>query len=668
MSTLSPIRSQLIRWTFGQDALPDTYDVRAAKDAMAVIVSRCRRLLRLPDPTWEEGLQAFDLIARVDSLTEWVSMNDPKESRVTALAKLWGKSEVALYRQLSRGPMRTALRRWAKHPPSAGWHEALVSWEQSLDERENGGVAESYMADRRFRRVMRDLDHPRMGVDFSDKEWGEIPAAFRADIEQAYRTTPGWNKHWLPYRHPLLIDLIPHFSDEQSREMVWCASQDLGARPGDLRQLLAYRKGACRRGETVADRQLSTHAEPRSTFVRRTLLRVLSSLALSNQEQQALWQRRADNMLVAVDATKPWNAIIVCADAASDLGEVLPSRSDLFPIVPTVLQAVPEILTAVGWTCSSASVPSSDRVVFEAQRADGHPVSIVVRPWARHDDAGVDRAAYTVTLSQSWPAVDHATSAGLSLCLPAGRTCLTREDLVNLAHELGHLVHFQEMPGRVSGEQQLFPADMLEFPSQLLERYVTPDRLAAWVRKTAAAGYKEADYWLQTLAPDRDPWRLSFLTQDLVASCLDFQAHSGGRLRFEQEHAHLRHLAGLPPADPRATDHHLGVVWDSDYAARRYVYAWGQFLIARILPAAASATTVARTYRGFLDHVGREAVTAHQVRRAWRVWTDESLAASVAAGSQIWAQNEVAVASRLQRHLASGKSLAAARPRRPSLG
>lgn len=664
---MSTPRPQLMRWILGQDALPEVYEARAAKDAMATLVSHGKRLLRTPKPQWGDLLQVFDMFSRINGLEEWLSMMDPKDSRVEALLRLWGKSENLLYRMFERGPMGDALRHWARHPPSPLWALPLRSWVEGLNEMKKGGFDETRLALRHEHRIEGDLESPQAGVHLSEEEWEGLSEDLRAQIEEARSAHRDWDSHWLPFRHPLLIDVLPHLAEESAREVVWAASQDLGTSPSELRQLLAYRKGTCRRGQTLTEQQLSGHAEPRLPFVRRVLLSTLSALAAANQEQQVLLETHMSRLETSGDPCKPWNSQVVRSDMAARLTKEVVVRDDLFPMVPTLRQVVPEILSAIGWSClPDPSAGSAQLLGFTAQSPDGRPIKLWVRPYVRPHDANSDMAGFATTLDQVWPRSDHVLSTGLSLCMPSTQTHLGPADLVHLAHELGHLAHFMEMPGRVSGEQHLFPSDLLEFPSQLLERYVTPERLAAWVRKSASETYKDPAYWRRVQAPELDPWRLDATSRDLAVSCLDFQMNAGGRLRFNQTYNEFLAMAGLPPADARSTEHHLGVVWDGNYAARHYVYTWGKFLIARVLPTGASAPTVARVFRGFMDHVGCNAVTPAQVRKAWRAWRQESLSQSVTEGSQAWAQEEVSRAHRLARLLDSSTRDLGARPRRPS--
>jgi hypothetical protein len=633
-------KAALLAWAQGRGSLPTVYSASAARAVFIVLASNHQQAvehLEQPQVSSEDAKNLFKAQERLEALMAWGPFMDPDDTRSTVLDDAWTLRFNKLMDRLSHGPAQANLRSLLADQPAGSLQEAMAFTVRDLAARQEKDYS-AVVAARHQTRLRRAENLYPEGVGFSDAELAGLPEYFKQSIDEE-RERGGWESNWLPKGHPLLESMVGLFPDEASRETIWVQTQADTSRPEELQRLLVSRHRQCPSGSTsFAEQALSDHAEPDPAVVQKVLHGVIENLAPALARRAAAFQRIADRDFNGLSASKPWNQAAVLSAMYGAVPDSFPPREDLFPIPATLNRVVPDIFHAIGWTCAPAKLLEGGVFAFECARPDGQAICLLVRPALRDSDRFVDAGGMSSNLDHTWNAGEGALTGTIDLYIPADILHFTPEKLVHLAHEMGHILHKMSMPADAFYGDALFPADLIEFPSQLLERYVTADRLAAWVRPNASAHYRSATYWKSVEPAAAQIYQMEEALAEAVGASLDLDMHLPGASTIDATHNALRARAGLPPADRRTTEHRAAFMWQNDYAARGYTYLWSRLLIDRLLSENTRAETVAQCFKSFLAQVGSQAVQAPAVRRCWKQWQGETLQQSVTAGATQWVE------------------------------
>lgn len=628
----------LTQWCADRGPLPSVYSASAAKACFTQLARNCRLAIEAVEkPTADRAdtLNLFKAQEKQVSFTEWAVFMDPDDERVSVLNGVWNNRIGQLANRLAQGSFPRTLKKLVAHETDPSLRAAMRYTLNDLQGRKRGQSVTQLVHDQYLARLHREEATFPQGVDFTEEEMAELPAYIRRGIAQESARS-GWDPRWLPRGHPDLVPIMGFLNDEKAREVTWVQSQPNTSQPEELKALLSSRRKECRKGSFFAQQALSEHAEPNPVFVQRVLHGALGGLAAAQTRRLAAFQVAANRDHGGIDVAKPWNAQVVFNAAYSAVPDAFPLRDDLFPVLPTLHKVVPEIIRAIGWQCDRLEDAQSGAVGFDCTRPDGHQVRLWVRPFLRSSDRFEDYGGLFTTMGQAWNGYQDKLTCAIDLYMPEDSTGFDPVKLTQLAHEIGHMAHYMSMPANGVFGELVFPSDLVEFPSQLLERYVTPERLAAWVRPTATAHYRTAVYWknIEPLASQIDV--LEEAVSDALSASLDLDMHLPGHRSIDATHNHLRAMVGMNAADPRTTEHRGAIMWKSDYAARNYIYLWGKLLIEQVLPTNATAASVARCYREFIAHVGSKTVVPVEVRQCWKGWQGETLRQSITQGMKKW--------------------------------
>lgn len=630
-------KNQLLNWLDGTGDLPTEYNATAAKEAMVLALRQLRQAaqrVEQPSAGEREAVAVFHSLNRITGLQDWALFMDPDDDRMIVLEDNWSNRIHKANLQLAHGRFPVLLNALSQTHPDATWRGACEYFVKHLRALRQGNEAMDKLSQRHDRRLRREADARTVeGVEFSAEEMAAFPEWLRDSIRQEARRS-GRPSNWLAHGDANLTEAISYLDDERSREVAWVHTQVETNSADEIKALLAGRRKQCVRGSSFAEQALEQHAESSPGFVRRVLHGMLHKLAPIQREETAAYQALADRRFGGVDAEAPWNRHLLQVEAASSVdGKEM--RDDLFPVGTTVRTVVPEVLAAVGWEAHAVRDNPKGLIGFDCVRPDGYPVRLWVRPGLRDAERFTDNDGICITLGQPWDASPEGMTTAINLYVPSTSAGLTPDKITNLVHELGHMVHLMTLPGKSMLEDMVFPSDLIELPSQLLERYVTPERLAAWVRPNASPVYRTVQFWKKEGAPALAVNLLPQVIGDTIQASLDLDLHSKGAPSLNRTYNHLRGMAGLPPGDPRAMEKNTAIMWQADYASRSYVYLWGKLIIERLLPENASASSVAKCYRELISEVTSQAVLPADVRRRWKAWRGETLRQSVAQGAKL---------------------------------
>lgn len=629
-------KKQLLAWLDGQGHLPGIYSNQAALETSQLTFRRLRQAVRELETTDDIEAQLATVLRAKDKLyvlMEWSSFMDNDLNRQRTNQNHWDVKLLRLIQYMVDSPLMPVLKHQAHTHEDPAWQRALAFVHQELmgskrvkDERHQLNT----QRDRRQERA--NVQRGKKGITFTDEEVKVFPNAIKATMKEGQQTHR-WKANWLPHNHADLYSAMSYLSNERTREVAWECMQFEFTNQDEFQAVMRQRRDQTRAYPSFAHATMRDHVEPRPEMMEKLLHGMLRQLAPAYRQFWTALQEIADQKHGGVDAGRPWNTSFLMTRLFNVIEDTAEGREDLFPVEPTLRKVLHEVLPAVGWTCREVATNVAGVYQFQCENEQGRELSLWVRPHARPDDWSMEGEAQCISLGLPWESHNHPSCA-ISLCLDPATTSFTPLKIVHLAHEVGHMVHFMSMSDQAPLCDQVFPQDLIELPSQLLEHYVTPERLAAWVRPTASEVYRTEAYWKEAMSPKRDPWTLDAFVTEVFHGALDLGLHQDGRHTFERQNATLREWMGAPERDPRDQVDNMALVWDDEYAGRQAIYMWGKVLIERMLPKQAAASTVARQYRQFMEVIGAPAAGPREVRAAWKAWKEETMYQSAMEGAK----------------------------------
>ncbi len=638
-------------WLDREGSLPP-YNTRAVRGAFEETwkqVRACAKTL-ITAPIDRTAIIAWTSnIATLDSLRSWIELADPDAVRGKDVSQLWCGRQSALCAHLARRGVPAAMDRFASREKDHEWAALtrIASTILKVERRPSPGSGEPQspaVIAARFERSLENLSTHResagQGIQFTKQETARMQDAVRSSARKFAK-----DRHleggWLPAGNPLLLDAAAALVNEPDRELAWSMNQTPAMSDAIVDRLLASRQLAARRLGYTSFREIAARAQAHDNpaAINRVLERILRGLGnIQRPWFDALAVYAASvKELQGVDPTRPWNELVINDHLINSTpADTEPS---VFPTVSTLCRALPELVTAIGWTPTGQPTRYSNRHWgFHATRQDGVPVTIHLFPYRRKTQAFDDASARTSLLrapTQVKP--DSPLDVSIEIMLRPSARFISVEDLRLLAHEVGHIGHYYGVgAGHTTNDEAIFPSDVCEFPSILLEEYITPSRLASWVCATAKPKYHAKAFWARLQHPRNTPQRVLLVVRESLSEYAEWLAHAPGRQNVSAAFANAATLARLPPIDPRDSTKFNGFLGlGPDYASRSYVYCYARVLVAGAMAALGpdpSAEQVATTYRAFLATVGH-AWTGPSVRRAWKAWRGEDISTSLRLGT-----------------------------------
>jgi hypothetical protein len=259
-------------------------------------------------------------------------------------------------------------------------------------------------------------------------------------------------------------------------------------------------------------------------------------------------------------ANRPWNNLLLSWQAA-ETPLALPPRA--FPAERVRRMVMTDLLGIGGWT------------VVRADRVGRAPWSLWRYQLTRRTAAGTTERAWVVVApemprvrkasDEAYAAyanmlrmrraarpgvkgIDPVAMISLPFAWSADRCVDNLQDMVNLAHEVGHVLHFLELPGRGAREFERMAGTLSEYPSVLMEQYaLAPDVLRRWSNPKGHRAMRRLAYWRRRVT---DHNRLADFAREVEVGLVDLAMH-GRSHNPDAVVRRVRRDAGLRPLHHR---------------------------------------------------------------------------------------------------------------------
>lgn len=278
-----------------------------------------------------------------------------------------------------------------------------------------------------------------------------------------------------------------------------------------------------------------------------------------------------------------------------------------FPWLSTIHKAVPELMAIGGWTVierNDHGSPQAPVLHWAMRHHDGRKAHLWMDVFLHTDNDG----------AQSYPVRSSAMDAVTVVHMAYDRLFegMDHENLITLAHELGHALHELATDPHAGHHDAAFPWDAVEVPSHLLQQYVCDHRvLRRWADLEAHPALKRSAYWHRRFRAD--PVALLDAQEMWYRAWLDLKVHSTPHpldlVAFDRK---SREEFGLPQGmTPFYADDRMvfnGAVWET-YSAGFYAYPWADCLVHHLAGTSpdgcGDAGVVAQAFRVLQEHVLR---------------------------------------------------------------
>jgi len=214
-----------------------------------------------------------------------------------------------------------------------------------------------------------------------------------------------------------------------------------------------------------------------------------------------------------------------------------------------------------------------------------------------------------------------------------------------LVHEMGHVMHDLDLDPIMSNYTGCLSTDMVEFPSQLLERLTNdPEVLARWASCSQGADpiARRPMFWRKWLATDISC--IDSIRRFALDALVDLTIHRQKIVQGEviDPQVIYRRIAERYEVSVHDDDRSgfAKFIWGS-YASSNYTYILGQMLARVVISTrkegGIDGEALSREYAAILKNVLSPGVTGAKFARAWRSWKGESLRDSIERGGKLYA-------------------------------
>lgn len=651
MST-SPARPYL-DW-LDHDAEPPLWlSLRGWQLAAGELVARmrqARKRLMTREASWEDVEQILVSDTKFDALNVWAEYTHERTPRVhrdsfkPAELRL-GEARMRFWRGSARSRAIHVLRGWLRRrkQPLTTEQKRLVGdmvtlWKESLSEKLRPETEK--LAAQHYRRATEFSNECReLGVWLTRRQASDLDPVWRKRARAAARAQgyAGWFVTADGDDGKRAFECI---SDRPLREALWRQRQALRESDNTVVPMLR-----ARRDEAVECRHNSyahLHLYERTLTSPRMIQGVLSE----HLDSLGAAIRRVDARVVqeglawGIDEVQPWDRPFLLEQLRRKM-RFSEEPKNIFHIERTLEVMVPEIMALGGWTVEEALLHDEGGTrqwQYRLQRADGARAHMLIAPFATRDEEDPNEAAVHTFVRHPWNGMGPRAAAvsTIEMRVPRRSQHFDYQQIIWLVHEMGHSLHYLAMRGDTCGEESRFPDDLVEFPSQLLERYgQDPQVLARW----AAAGGGPAithrpSFWRYHLATHLDGFddHLKFV----YSAWIDMMAHrkDPDKVSLQDIHRAGCERFGLPYHDDDRY-HFRSFMW-GDYAATDYAYPLGLAIGNELAPRRADntidAAALGENFSELLEEVLTDGFEPKRLRRSWQQWRGEDVATSLRRG------------------------------------
>lgn len=574
--------------------------------------------------------------------------------------------------------------------------ELRVSWKEA-------GCAESIRSHRRQqqalakhykRREKYQQECLKNGVYLTRSQAYSLPQPLRRQA-RAQSRLQGYDRGWfITADSGIASEALSYLSDRKTREILWRQRQAFRENNASVSDVLRMRHEEARREgyKDYASYQFSYHAVGQVKTVQSLLNEFLkrSNPAQARYEKRLLSLARQEGL----DQVQPWDrAWLIEKGRVNSIQE--PDQAFSLDCVVNVV--IPELLALGHWEVEKiSSVGQGQRqrwcydIVYNTaldpfnpgavsrqcqqkrQAQDSRPrrAQVWFAPYNPSSLSEISLGGYELSVKDRWNSLgsenpSHQYTDDIPSTHEDGVKALSRQvvyvclmlnpqagwfswvELSWVIHEIGHVLHDLALRPVRHNYSYTGPADMVEFPSQLLESLAQDPRLLVKWAKASEGSERKArtlSFWTRWIQ-SQEGWLGGTRTQ-AVDGLVDLLFHqmpiSPDQVidvqKIYQQVCH-KYLIACHPDDRSIFQ---GFTWDG-YGSCFYSYIFGQILTRSVISRRKDMTInghrVKKVFTGLLSDVLSVGVDGQSFSRAWRKWRGETLRSSLARGTGLYARD-----------------------------
>ena len=634
--------------------LPLTFNLRQWKSAWNSTVAYLQQTIEdfENDPTWETYDLLGEGIARANIL---------KETIIHVPLFLGGCEESVRKREEHGAAMESEQLLVAVKPTVVAfldcWSEERAVAQKVKEERIFWSGFSLYRT--QCLQVYHDIQEEEPLI-FTDKLQGlnDYPALKRKTLNKAKEM--GHIGHVLNARDSQSDFLMRLQTDENTRKFLWNSLQRNAPTQQQVDKMLNLR-------HKIAEENNFTHymnyvmrssAGVTSKMVQRIFKRTLTEIAPAQRllsDSIALYgAKRTEWNGGIAEFHHPWNHNHLVMEGES-VGLALSGKE--FPLKRVLNFIVPDLLAVGGWEMVDAKpqrIGRKKNVLYLYRLQKGEQQALLYfapHPYESYSDSE-NFQAYASIIRERRVGDEHARAP---ICLVAQNLDLDNgsvvdiQQLVYLAHEIGHVLHDFVYDNRAFETFSRIPHAVAELPSVFFEAMATcPTILQHWTDPKAPASNKRLEYWERRVRPHKSS--LMDFASELEMGWIDMEANSGPARNLRNIRERLRDDVGLAPL--RRDDREVYTHFDfTENAGATYSYTVGRALRRKILGVNPSEVKIRTEMRYLLDTV-LEHTADLRIAQKWKKAYNNTMASMMEDGLQMLAKDHLSRAKKLSRALA----------------
>ncbi len=641
------IAQPYLNWLDEDATPPVSLSLRGWQMAASELLYRmraARNRLISAGASWSDFEDMILAEAKFDSLNAWAELTHQRTARLhrdsysRTEAKLRARRR-NIYKSSARSRAIHVLRGWLRrrNEPLSADQKRLVSdwinyWKDALTGQLRPEAERLEL--RHFRRTREyTMECRERGLWLTRSQARDLPAGLRKEARTRARELgqPGW---FVTADSDLGSDAMDYISDRNVRESLWRQRQQLRESDDTILPMLQLRHQESIDGGhssfsnlTLWDRTITS-----PTKVMGMLSEHMEGLRAANrrftkrlEEEAAKW---------GIESISPWDRPFLIAQLRKRM-RFHEEPNNVFNIERMMEVAVPELVAVGGWSVDHLFVHGEGirrMWQFNLQRKDGAKCQMWFAPFNPKGDENLSIAATQLFLRSPWNGANPKARAisSIEMNVEHSATCFKHKEMVWLAHEIGHGLHYLSQHADNYGDDNRFPDDIVEFPSQLLERYAQdPQVLARWASHCSAAPAlsKRASFWRYHLATHLNT--IDEHMRSIFGAWLDLAVHKTNphTLSFDEFFRKSCERFGISYHEADKS-HMRNFMWGA-YAATDYSYPLGQALGAELLTFRSDGTldsgALHNSFSYILENLLADGLDTKSLRKNWMMLKGEKI-------------------------------------------
>jgi Zn-dependent oligopeptidase len=648
-----PTASHYLAWLDHSLDPPSTLSIRGWQVAGGELIERmraARNRITAAGSSWKDVEDWLIAERKFNSLNLWADFSRARTPRLhdgsyeKGSLKL-AQAQLRLARSSARHRAVHVLRGWLRRRKNALSAEQkrltisiLDEWKDSLTQKAKP-LCES-IASRHYRRELDySLECREHGLWLSKKQAAELPKALRQQARRnaKWRGQAGW---FVAADTDLGQEALCYLTNRTVREGLWRQRQQLRESDATILPMLAARHAEAVAGQhtNYASLMLFDRAIKSPRKVLNMLGDSLDGLRAVNRLLEKRLQEEAAKW--GIKEVSPWDRKFLLERIRMGM-RFSQEPCGAFPVEQSIFKIIPEIMVVGGWHIERVNIHGTDaRRTWQwvMRRKDGRRAQLWVAPFNPNEKENQAKAGEMSLIRPQWNGDNETAESIVSIELSVNRheKCFSHQDLIWLCHEAGHALHYLAMAGGSPDEPVLFADDLVEFPSQLLERYAhDPLVLARWASSTGPAIARRPSFWRQHMNTMvhgvDDQQRYTF------SAWLDLATHQQRNPdRVSLEAIHQKGCERFSrPSHPEDRRHFRSFMW-GDYAATDYTYPFGlgmaDMLTPQRLDGSVDSIQLAAIFSSLLDVTLSQGVDAKRFAKYWQEWMGEPIQQTIRRG------------------------------------